>query len=288
MQISPFPERAVILVSGRDRVAFLQGQLTQDVAALAPERAQLAAFLSPQGRALALARLVARGESIALVVPAAIAAALLERLKKYVLRAKVTIAPDPALALGAVLEEAPGELDARFGPASPGSHQPLADGASLVRLGGRALLLAPSAALAALVDAAPEPLRWERAAIAAGDPLVHPATAEHWTAHMLNLDRLQALSFTKGCYTGQEVVARTQHLGRSKRRMLRYRLRAAAPAPGAPLLAGTERVGEVVRSAPTPDGAELLAVITLEARGRELTTADGAVVAELPLPYAID
>jgi tRNA-modifying protein YgfZ len=288
MQVFPFPERAVILVSGPDRIAFLQGQLTQDVAALAPERVQLAALLSPAGRALALARLIAHGESVALIVPAALAAGLAERLRKYVLRAKATITLEAGLALGAVLEEAPGETDARFGPAPAGTHAQLADGASLVRLAGRALLLAPAATLAPHLNAAADPARWERVAIAAGEPSVLAETQEHWTAQMLNLDRLDAISFSKGCYTGQEIVARTQHLGRIKRRMLRYRLAAAPPPPGAPLLAGNERVGEVVRSAPTADGAELLAVVTLEARARELATADGARLSELPLPYPLD
>ena len=105
---------------------------------------------------------------------------------------------------------------------------------------------------------------------------------------MLNLDLLAAISFTKGCYTGQEIVARTQHLGRIKRRMLRYVASdAAPPAPGDALLFDNAKVGEVVRAAPTAGGSELLAVVGLESRERALSSASGDAFAPAPLPYAI-
>jgi folate-binding Fe-S cluster repair protein YgfZ len=103
---------------------------------------------------------------------------------------------------------------------------------------------------------------------------------------MLNLDRLDAISFTKGCYTGQEIVARTQHLGRIKRRTLRYRLAPGAePAPLAGLLLGGQKVAEVVMSATRVDAVELLAVTSLEAIGRTLVTDDGREAVPVALPY---
>ena len=290
MQIFAHPHRAVLLVAGADQASFLQGQLTQDVATLEPDRAQFAALLTPQGRVAAVTLLARLATGIALILPADIAAALAERLRRYVLRAKVTISePGAALAVAAAVEDQPGELAGRFGDVGVGHTRRLEDGTQIVRLAGGALLLAPRAGLAPHLNAEPDVARWERGAIAAAHPIVVAATAEHWTPQMLNLDRMQAISFSKGCYTGQEIVARTQHLGRIKRRMFRYRAGSfVAPDAGSAVLRGAERVGEVVRSAPVADGAELLAVVSLEARGEELKSADGARLVELPLPYPLD
>jgi len=289
MQIFAYPARAALAIEGPDRESFLQGQLTQDVQGLEPGRAPLSALLTPQGRALAIARLVPLPDSIALIVPAETAAALKAHLSRYVLRAKAKVTlPGDALALAAVVEDRPGEVAAHFGALPVGRHRALGDGTTLVRLAGGSWLLGPVSALGRHENAATDVARWERGAIGAGEPIVYAATSERWTAQMLNLDRLEAISFTKGCYTGQEIVARTQHLGRIKRRMFRYRASTfEAPPPGAPLLLGEERVGEVVRSAVAADGAELLAVVNLDARSRELTTADGARLVELPLPYPL-
>ncbi len=289
MQLFSYPLRATIAIEGPDRASFLQGQLTQDVASLPRDRAPLSALLSPAGRALAIARIVPLDEAIVLVVPSETATALAERLRKFVLRAKVKVVlPGEALAVAAVVEDQPGELTQRFGPVPVGRCRRLDDGPEFVRLAGGAWLLAPAERLGAYVNAAADVARWERGAIGAAEPIVYAATSEHWTAQMLNLDRLDAVSFTKGCYTGQEIVARTQHLGRIKRRMFRYRAGSFdPPPPGSSLLLGAERVGEVVRSATAADGAELLAVVNLDARSRELTTEAGARLVELPLPYPL-
>jgi folate-binding protein YgfZ len=290
MQIFPHPHRALLLISGADRVSFLQGQLTQDVATLEPERTRLSAVLTPQGRVLAVALLAQLDDSIVMTLPAQLVAAIAERLHRYVLRAKVRITvPGEALEFAAALEEQPGEFAARFGEASVGRSRRLADRALFVRLAGGALLLAPRATLAGYLNAELDVARWERGAIAAGEPIVLAATSEHWTPQMLNLDRLDAISFAKGCYTGQEIVARTQHLGRVKRRMFRYRASTfEAPIPGSAVVHGSERVGEVVRSAQVADGAEVLAVVPLEARPAELRTEAGARLVELPLPYPLE
>lgn len=289
MQIFPHPDRTPLIISGADHVDFLQGQLTQDVAALGLDRAPLSTLLTPQGRVLAIARLVPLDAAIAMIVPAETASAIAERLRRYVLRAKVSVVePKDSLAAAGAIEDQPGEFTARFGAVSVGRCRRLDDGTRFVRLAGGAWLLAPRPALTPYLNAEADVARWERGAIAAGDPIVRAATSEHWTAQMLNLDRLDAISFAKGCYTGQEIVARTQNLGRIKRRMLRYRASSFdAPAPGSAIVSGDERVGEVVRAEPVADGTELLAVVNLEARGAELKTAAGARLVELPLPYPL-
>ncbi|HXQ64781.1 MAG TPA: hypothetical protein VN787_07990 [Steroidobacteraceae bacterium] len=292
MKLCPLPTRVTLKIAGPDRARFLQGQLTQDVAGLTVDAVVCAAFLSPQGRVLAVTTLVERDEAIVLVVPAELAGALLERLRRFVLRSKVTLSlPGEALAVAAVVPESPGELDAAFGAAPAGAHQHLGTGLSLLRLTDRAVLIGPAAALVAPHGGRVtpgSPAAFELAAIRAGEPSVVGATTESWVPQMLNLDLLGAISFTKGCYTGQEIVARTQNLGRIKRRMFRYRSAdAAIPGPGDPLTLEGTKVGEVVRAAPAESGAELLAVVNLEARNRPLELAGGARLEPAPLPYAV-
>jgi tRNA-modifying protein YgfZ len=127
---------------------------------------------------------------------------------------------------------------------------------------------------------------WSLAMIRAGIPVVTPATSGEWIPQMLNLDLLGAISFTKGCYTGQEIVARTQHLGRIKRRTFRFHAE-RCPRPGDPLWAGEHRVGEVVNAVATPSGSSFLAVKSLDATG-PLHLAEGVPVTAEPLPYDLD
>ena len=291
MNLFRLPTCAIVLVTGADRVSFLQGQLTQDVAALTPATALAAAHLTPPGRVLAIARLIARDDTIVLLVPAELAVGLAERLRRYVLRAKVKVAlAGNELVVAAVLAGSPGEIDARFGGGAAGGHQRLENGVSLVRLGRRALLIGSATALAPHLDAADDAgaAAWELAAIRAGQPAVLAATSETWTPQMLNLDLIGAISFTKGCYTGQEIVARTQHLGRIKRRMFRYVAEnAVSIAPGEPLTLAGVKVGEVVRSGAAGTATELLAVVSLESREQPLESARGTRFAPAPLPYAV-
>ena len=122
-----------------------------------------------------------------------------------------------------------------------------------------------------------------------GEPEVYPATSEEWVPQMLNLDLLGGVSFSKGCYTGQEIVARTHHLGRIKRRLFRYHLTCDdLPAVGSGLLRGETRVGEVVRVARSAGRAELLGVVSLDASGAGLVTEQGrATCTPEPLPYEV-
>jgi hypothetical protein len=117
---------------------------------------------------------------------------------------------------------------------------------------------------------------------------VFAASTEAFVPQMLNLDLLDAISFSKGCYTGQEIVARTQNLGRIKRRCARFRLPDGPPLPPlAGLTLDGSKVAEVVMSARTADALELLAVTSLEAWGRTLRAEDGREAVPLSLPYPI-
>lgn len=116
--------------------------------------------------------------------------------------------------------------------------------------------------------------------VSRGIPTIDAGNTETHTPHMLNLDKLDAISFDKGCYTGQEVVARTEHRGQSKRRMMRYSANAAGIVVGAKISDGERSVGEVVNVV----DHELLAVTPLELHDKVLRS-DDAELTPLGLPY---
>lgn len=273
-------DQGLVVASGADAITFLQGQLTNDLRELRPAAVVLAACNSAQGRVAALVRAIERDGDVWLLVPRGAAAPLVERLRRYVLRAKVG------------LRDASTEFAFAGLPGAGGtpSHERGAGTLSRVRLRAGTLLVGAhddlQAALAAgrRVDAA----HWHAAAIAAGEPEVRPEAAEEWIAQMLNLDLLGGLSFTKGCYTGQEIVARTQHLGRIKRRMFRYVASGAhALAPKQALWLDGTKVAEVVTSASVDGRTEALAVVALDARDRPLVDETGVRWDPAPLPYDV-
>jgi folate-binding protein YgfZ len=265
----PLAHLALLSFSGADAAGFLQGQLTQDLRRLDDGSTRLAALNTPQGRVVATLWL--KGDATLFgLLPAELAEPVVARLRRYVLRAKVAIEALPDWSLREI----------------PRGTSQLPVGS--VRFGmpdGRALLAVPGAAAAPNEAATRD---WLRRDVAAGLPVLGTATSGQFVAQMLNLDRLDAISFAKGCYTGQEIVARTQNLGRIKRRMLRYRV--AAPQPPAPLSALLQdgiRVGEVLFGIDSLDGgSELLAVVQLEARDLPLRTETGHTATPLALPYS--
>lgn len=130
---------------------------------------------------------------------------------------------------------------------------------------------------------------WRLAGIRAGLPQVYPETDEAFVAQMLNLDLLGGVSFEKGCYTGQEIIARTHFRGAIKRRMFRFACASPPPAPGVRVLAGDQHAGDVVDAAATETGCELLAVINLSQQGAalELESSRGVQLQGMSLPYSM-
>jgi folate-binding protein YgfZ len=271
-----------LAVTGEDRVEFLQGQLTQDVARLADERMLSGAWCNPKGRVVALVTLVHDQERICLFVPAWQAEGFAERLLRYRLRADVDLVPDEETWLvaidcgpgGVTLPEGAPVLATRILRGTEPRVMEICTSAGDLGAFGPAVLLDRQALALASVRA--------------GRPSLHPDTVESFTPHMLNLDLLDAVSFRKGCYTGQEVVARTENLGRPSRRMLRFTASAAPPAPGDRLLdeAG-DTAGTVVRTAARGAETELLAVASLKRLGGRITLEGGETVTEQALPYAV-
>jgi folate-binding protein YgfZ len=272
----------VLLVSGPDARNFLQGQLTADLAASAPERITLAACNSPQGRVQAVLWLVERPDGIALLLPRGLLESIAARLRRYVLRAKVTI---DAGRLHVGLIDKP---DAFKEHGHDRLHR-VEDGTSYLRWSAHrhALTIQPHEVRGH--DAERE-LQWRCDHLRAGLPQVYPETHEQFVAQMLNLDVLDGISFAKGCYTGQEIIARTHYRGAIKRRMFRFRAPCSPPAPGTRVVAGDQHAGDVVDSIPNASGCELLAVVSLAHMNDALTlqTAEGQHPLErLALPYEV-
>ncbi len=276
---TPLPGMSVIAASGRDARSFLQGQLTSDLLGIDRHPGLLAAACNRQGRVLALLRLAAHGESVRVMLPRALAPALVAHLSQFVLRAEVRF-ESSASAVAGLLDAAPA-LEARAAAAGL---------TVMVASPERALLLGESDRIAELLhDVARTGVGdWEAACIADGEPMVYADTSGLWVPQMLNLDLVHAISFQKGCYLGQEIVARAQHLGRIRRRMLRYAGPGdAAPAAGAPLYLGPAPVAQVVRSA-AAGRLECLAVVALDQCGELLGVAPGgSELVPADLPYAI-
>lgn len=277
----PLSVLGALRVRGADCVRFLQGQLSQDIESVTPSRSALAGYHNPQGRVIALMRLVVLAENdLVAVMPRELVAAVAARLAKFVLRSRVTLADESDLwRVSGVTGRDDGSSD---WPLEPNAQ--LAIGETRVvcvdAAPGRWLHIGPRGSLPMTPDPAGE-RAWQALEIAAGQPQVYAATSEVFVSQMLNLDLIGAIAFDKGCYTGQEIIARAHYRGRMKRRMQRFRA-----APGAALEPGDRgvladgREYQVVRSAETPDAIEFLAVCVLPPDESKTNS-------QLPLPYEL-
>lgn len=286
------PGLGIIRVSGDDAAAFLNAQLTQNLRGLDTRTARSAAWLDPRGRVLAVFDVVATATAVDLVTATELIQTTARRLRLYVLRAKVAIETPDDCPIAAFVGNA-GDGPATAGVTlEPGAGaRTSAAGIEWFRVGSELAYAYP--ALGAAGN------RAARAEIRLGRPLITAATAGRFTAHMLNLDVLGAIAFDKGCYPGQEVVARTRTLGAVRRRMYGFVAAPAAaaataagptgdavPAAGDPVLAADgEEVGTVIRAARGDDGFELLAVVRTDAVKGPLTLAGtAAALARRPVP----
>jgi hypothetical protein len=269
---APLDSLGVLRITGVDAQHYLQGQLSADIQALKPGAATLAGLHTAQGRVIAIVRVIAaESQGYWLVLPADLLASVLTRLQRYVLRAKV------------LLEDR--------------SHDHHVWG---LWQGQQRQLRVLSADEPAPEGTAVEPQQWWSAEVNAGLPQVFAATSEHFTAQMLNLDLVGGVSFTKGCYTGQEVVARSHYRGRVKRRLQGFCTDQTLPLqPGERRSLPDGRTLEVVMAVmSTGGGQRLLAVAPLPA---DATGAEPAVdhneeggsahpllqAQPMPLPYPL-
>lgn len=291
--VMPLPAQGLLLAEGADTDVFLQGQLSSDLRQLQSTAGQLSSFSSPKGRLLAVLYLNRFLGGVCLEVHQSMLEATLQRLRRYILRSKVRLGSvsEQWPALGVSGSAAAERLQA-LGHATPEAIDGFQASQDLYisrRRGAfpRFLLRGSAASLDALLAElrstaqVAEPSLWRRQDIEAGLPCIYPETAEHFVAQMANLDLLGGISFDKGCYTGQEVIARLHYLGSVKRRMAVLRLEAAA-APGAPLFDAAhpeQPVGEIADVAPLGEQGWLAAAVVqapyLRSAGLHVGAADG-------------
>lgn len=282
---------ALVAVSGDDARLFLHGQLTNDVEALRAGDAQWNGWCSAKGRLLATFLLFLREREYYAMLPAEIAPAIARRLAMFVLRSKVKI------------RDASGEL-ARFaviGAGAGGAAEPLRTrGDVVVKAIAEDLVVVLAPAGDERLEAWRKPLApagreaWDAALIWHGIPTVVAATQEAFVPQMANFELVGGVNFKKGCYPGQEIVARTQYRGILKRRMaIAHVAGAQAPVPGESVYSpafGDQAAGTVVNAAPAPAGGfDLLVVAQIEslrdARLR-LGSPDGAPIEIRSYPAA--
>ncbi|PLZ03721.1 folate-binding protein YgfZ [Burkholderia sp. WAC0059] len=308
------PQFGVIDVQGDDAASFLHGQLTNDVEHLDATLARLAGYCSPKGRLLAsLLIWKTGGGTIRLVVAKDVQAAAQKRLSMFVLRAKAKLvdagdAANEALVVAGFAGDVRDALAGAF-DTLPDVEYGKVDGpaGTLVRLTDAAgqpryLLVGPQAAVEARLAAAGpalarvSPAVWDWLDVRAGVPRITQPVAEQFVPQMVNFDVVGGVNFRKGCYPGQEVVARSQYRGTIKRRMSLASVSAPPEAarPGAELFHSGDPgqpCGMVVNAAAAPDGGiDLLAEIklaALETGTVHLGAADGPALTFLPLPYAL-
>jgi len=293
----------LIKISGSEAESFLQGQLTNDVRQVTEKQSQLSALCSAKGRLIINFRLFKRDTAYYIVLPQESLDLTLKRLRMYVLRADVK------------LEEASERLS-RIGIAGGTQHLTdclgfappteidgsiTSDQITVLRISGESKryivfsetlenLSACLAKKAEQVDAN----AWELLDILAGLPQIVPATAEAFVPQMVNYQAINGVSFKKGCYTGQEIVARTQYLGTLKRRMYLAKIETARlPQPSDTLYVSNneQSIGKIVNAQRHPDGSVIvLAVIQIssaESDDIHWQSQEGECLQLMDLPYSL-
>jgi folate-binding protein YgfZ len=283
--------RGVLKVAGADRVAFLQGIVSNDVERAGPDSAIWAAFLTPQGKFLHEFFLAAQGESLLLDCEAERATDLLRRLKLYKLRAQVTLEPVEDLVVAVAFGG--GTLERLGLSAEPGHTRSVAQGIAYVdprlatlgarlllpRAGAEAALAAAGLALGSLAD-------YDALRIAAGVPDgSRDLEVEKATLLESGFDELGGVDWQKGCYMGQELTARMKYRGLAKKRLIPVEIAGPAPEAGTPILREGKEAGELRSVAAHNGGATVgLALLRLEALDGDapLTAGDAEVTPRKP------
>ena len=319
--VALLPDHGLLALTGDERVRFLQSMTTNDIERQPEAQARWHGLCTPKGRLVATMLAWREPSEIRLLLPQPQAAPVRKRLSMYVLRAKVRVEDrsDAFAVLGLCGERAAGAL-AGLGLAAPAAlavaRASIGDapdtpdttatviGLPAVASGApgdtvplqRWLLVVPAATLASLLASLVASLQpigsaaWRWTDVRSGVARIVPATSEQFVPQMINFDTVGGVSFDKGCYPGQEIVARSHYLGKVKRRVFLGHLAGPEPAPGTEVFAGAaEPVGVVVTAAPAPAGGiDLL----LEARAAaaaepQALRIDGRALRIDALPYAV-
>ncbi len=305
--LSPLTDLGLIAVTGEDGPHFLHNQLTNDVEHLGQAEARLAGYCSPKGRLLATFLMWKAGDAIMLQLPRQIQATVQKRLQMYVLRAKAKLhdASDDCVVLG-VGGQAAGEALEKWFPRLPQTPYAKVDGdaGTLIRaadafgaaryewIAARAMAEKVWSELAAALPPVGTQA-WRLGDIHAGVPLVMQATQEQFVPQMINFELIGGVNFKKGCYPGQEIVARSQYLGKLKRRMMLASVEAEAAAGMEVYSAADPQqpCGMVVNAERNPHGGSdclvELKTAAVDDGAIHLGAAGGPALAFRPLPYAL-
>lgn len=303
------PQFGVIDANGDDAASFLHSQLTNDIQHLDVTGARLAGYCSPKGRLLASFLTWKTGDTIRMLLSKDVQAGVQKRLSMFVLRAKAKLTDDSdKLLVVGLAGDVRGALSRVFDALPDGVHVKVDDPAgTLIRMPDAAgrlryLWVGPKDAVEAKLASLEGLLRpvspavWDWLDIRAGEPRITQAASEQFVPQMVNYDVLGGVNFKKGCYPGQEIVARSQYRGTIKRRTALASVAAGLDAarPGAELFHSEDPgqpCGMIVNAAAAPEGGvDLLAEIklaALESGSVHLGAADGPALRILPLPYAL-
>lgn len=301
---------AVVDVTGADSTEFLQAQVCNDIDLLGSNTAQLNGYCNPKGRLMALFTVLETEHGLRLILPDDIAETFVKRLRMYVLRKQVTIeVRNDLVCCGLVLD---GAAQNQLGdvampswmPALPAEEMQITSSADAVvvrcnnskfgeNVRTRYLIIGALDTLFALwehesMSHAAMPL-WRWMDIYAGVPSVVAASVEQFIPQMLNMQLIDGLSFKKGCYPGQEIVARMQYLGKLKKNMQLFRAPSmkSAPRPGEVITTDSNNnAGQVVDAVADANGVSLLAVVNIDVQANELQLQGEALCSE-PMPYSL-
>ncbi|MGC2457300.1 MAG: folate-binding protein [Gallionellaceae bacterium] len=299
----------ILRVSGDDAQNFMHNLFSSDVREVSPRHAQFSSFNSAKGRMLATFLIWQTGADYFLHLPRSLCESVRKKLSLYVLRSKVKItdASDELICLGLAGVEAQELIEECFAAASPEiwSVGQFANGGVIRVAADRFQIVTTPQHAPALWKCLNDGARpagsdcWDWFNIRDGIPVILPATQEQFVPQMANLELIGGVNFKKGCYPGQEIVARMQYLGKLKRRMYLAHLEAGAHIAGhaqaGDELFSAEMAGQasgmVVNAAPAPGGGrDLLAVVQIsshDAQSVHLGSLQGEVLQFQPLPYEI-
>ena len=295
----------LILVSGDDAAAFLQAQLCNDVLSLGDNCAQWNGWCSPKGRLLATFLIWKGRQGYFLQLPRALQAAIQKRLQMFVLRSKVILSDESGnwVRFGIAGSAAESLLKSVAGAVpETGMSTVHVDAGRIIRLSANRfeIIANPENAIALWGKLSPQAARvgaaiWDGLMIREGILTVLPGTQDAFVPQMANFELIGGVSFKKGCYPGQEIVARTQYRGILKRRMALVHSNAAAmPNPGDSVYAaefGDQAAGAIANAAPAPGGGfDALVVAQIDAiKGGSLAlgSLDGPRLVPQPLPYSV-
>ena len=294
----------IVRISGEDALTFLQGQFSNDVNLLDGTNSQFNSYNSPKGRMYASFRLYKQNDDFFMLLPKEIIEPILKRLRMFVMRSKVVL-DDLTESWASVGLSGSAVTDIKHFPktADTASHNDELTYLHIPGIENRLIVIGTTEKIEAFKkDIGSNFIQtnddhWKRLDIHAGLPSIYPATQETFVAQMVNLPQVNGVSFTKGCYPGQEVVARMHYLGKLKKRMYRIIIEGqTVPTPGDNLYysdnENTQSIGQIVDAQLNDsDGIDALAVVQVKAADKgdiHLSNANGPAVSFSDLPYTFE